>query len=214
MAFYLVFVQDKCKIILSTKIVPGEKELLHQAAEGNREAYGSLYAHYYDSLYHSLCFLVKSATETEELIQDAFVKAWISRETLVLVRSFGDYIFTVARNLHIDKIRSRNTRNTAELTYLAHRPESGQLSDDIYLYKQYHETALKAIQQLRGKKKSIFLLRTQEGLTLQEIAQREGISRSAVKKHLYTALEQMKTALAKNGEWLSLVILHLWIFFL
>jgi len=194
---------------LSTKIVPEEKELLQQAAEGNREAYGKLYARYYDSLYHSLSFLVKSETEAEELIQDAFVKAWISRETLMLVRSFGDYIFTVAKNLRIDKLRSRNTRATAELTWQEHRPESEPLSDDLYLYKQYYETAWAAVQQLHGKKKSIFLLRTQEGLTLQEIAQREGISRSAVKKHLYTALEQMKSALVKHGEWVSLVMLFI-----
>ncbi|MBV7533373.1 RNA polymerase sigma factor [Chitinophaga sp. sic0106] len=192
---------------MSTKIVLEEKELLHQAAEGNREAYGKLYAHFYDSLYHSLSFLVKSETEAEELIQDAFVKAWVSRETLALVRSFGDYIFTVAKNLRIDKIRSRHTRTNAENTYQEHRPESDPLSDDIYLYKQYYETAWAAVQQLHGKKKSIFLLRTQEGLTLQEIADREGISRSAVKKHLYTALEQMKSALVKNGEWVSLFIL-------
>lgn len=195
---------------MSTRIAPEEKDLLHMAAEGNREAYGTLYARYYDSLYRSLCFLVKSETEAEELIQDAFVKAWISRETLMLVRSFGDYIFTVARNLRIDKIRSRNTRATAELVYQQHRPEFELLSDDIYLYKQYYETAWEAVQQLRGKKKSIFLLRTQEGLTLQEIAQREGISRSAVKKHLYTALEQMQTALVKNSEWILLAILYIW----
>ncbi|SHK87809.1 RNA polymerase sigma-70 factor, ECF subfamily [Chitinophaga jiangningensis] len=192
---------------MSTKIVLEEKELLQQAAEGDREAYGQLYARYYDSLYHSLSFLVKSETEAEELIQDAFVKTWISRETLMLVRSFGDYMFTVAKNLRIDKMRSRNTRTTAEFTYQEHRPESDPLSDDIYLYKQYYETAWAAVQQLHGKKKSIFLLRTQEGLTLQEIAEREGISRSAVKKHLYTALEQMKMALVKNGEWMSVLVL-------
>ncbi len=194
---------------MSTKKIQQESDLLHLAADGDREAYGRLYTHYYDALFNSLVFLTKSETEAEELIQEAYVKAWISRETLMLVRSFADYIFTIAKNLRIDKLRKVQSRAHAETTYQAHQPAAAPLSDELYLYKQYYEAASTALDQLSERKRSIFLLRTQEGLTLDEIAAREGVSRSAVKKHLYAALEQLKAALIKQGDWLT-ALLILW----
>lgn len=192
-----------------TETIQNEQELLHLAADGDRDAYGALYTFYYATLYSSLSFLAKSEDDAAELIQEAFVKAWVSRETLILVRSFPDYIFTVARHLLFDRMRKTKTRWKAEAEYTVRRPEESPLQDEELLYKQYYQAAYDALQSLSGQKRTIFLLRTQEGLTLDEIAQQTGISRSAVKKHLYAALKHLKDVLVQHGDWLT-ILLVLW----
>lgn len=194
---------------MPTETIQHEQELLHLAADGDRKAYGDLYTFYYPTLHSSLSFLAKSDDEAADLLQETFVKAWISRETLVLVRSFPDYIFTVARHLLFDRLRKAKTRLRAETEYQVRRPEESPLLDDALLYKQYYQAAYEALQSLSGQKRTIFLLRTQEGLTLDEIAQQTGISRSAVKKHLYAALKHLKDVLVQHGDWLG-ILLILW----
>jgi RNA polymerase sigma-70 factor (ECF subfamily) len=60
---------------------------------------------------------------------------------------------------------------------------------------------------LSEQKRRIFLLRTQDGLSLGEIAAEMGISVSAVKKHLYAAFDTVKDALRQNSGDLLLFLL-------
>lgn len=177
------------------------------AAEGDRNAFGELYSLYYAQIFSSIVFITKSTSEAEDIIQEAFVKAWVSREALLLVRSFGNYIFTISRNLLFDRIRHTKSQHRVEHEYLSRKDiPCAVIPEDILLYKQYYHTAVNALQELSEQKREIFLLRTQHSLTLNEIADRVGLSRSAVKKHLYSTLAYLKSALKTHAEWLVVLL--------
>ena len=76
--------------------------MLQRTAEGSREAFEKLYAHYYAGLYRFIAFIIDSHEDTEEIIQDIFLKVWVKKETLVGIRSFEDYLFRMARNRVFD----------------------------------------------------------------------------------------------------------------
>ena len=173
-----------------------EQTIIQKAAGGDRVAYSCLYAHYYAVLYKSIAFINRSDTDTHEILQDTFVKIWISRETLVLVRSFGNYAFVIARNTLFDELRKTKSRKRIEYEYSENRLPVATLPDEDLLYKQYFGAAYAAFQQMSEQKREIFTLRTQHGFTLDEIAQKVGLSRSAVKKHLYDAIDRLKKAIA------------------
>ncbi len=87
--------------------------------------------------------------------------------------------------------------------------DAGPAPDQALLFKQYYQAALAAIDQLPEHRRRIFQLRTQEGLTLEEIAVETGISRSAVKKHLYAAIESVKQYLRQHmGDVLLVVFFY------
>ena len=173
--------------------IPDEDKLIRQASEGDQQAFSRLYTYYYPRLFTSLSFITGSKEDAQEVIHETFLKIWTTRETMVMVRSFGDYAYVLAKNLLFNqlkrkKIGERIFRALSDQTI----SNAGTTPDQALLFKQYYEAASQAISLLPEQKQRIFLLRTQEQLKLEEISALMGISVSAVKKHLYAAMDFVK----------------------
>lgn len=190
--------------------IPSEAALVRLASDGDQAAYSRLYSFYYPQLYNSLFFIAQSHEDAQEIIHETFLKIWKTRESLVMVRSFEDYAYTIAKNLLFNYLK-RKKINQRVIQTLSDESvgNTGPAPDEEYLYKQYYQTAINAINELSEQKRRIFLMRTQEGLTLDNIAGEMGISVSAVKKHLYAALESVKKVLRQHaGDILIILILY------
>jgi len=190
--------------------MPDEAEWVRLAAGGDQAAYGRLYSYYYPLLYTSLAFIAQSHEDAQEVIHETFLKIWKAKESLFLIRSFEDYAYTLAKNLLFDQLKRKKTgRRIIEALSGDSVKQLASSPDQEYLYKEYYQTAIMAINRLPAQKRRIFLLRTQEGMALGDIANEMGISISAVKKHLYAALSAVKEALRQNtGEALIFLMLY------
>jgi RNA polymerase sigma-70 factor (family 1) len=190
--------------------IPEEATLVRAAADGDQVAYGRLYSFYYPQLYSSIVFMAQSHEDAQEIIHETFLKIWKAKETLLLIKSFEDYAYTLAKNLLFNQLKRKKIGQRV-IQFLSDQSikNAGPSPDQEYLYKQYYQTAIHAINQLSEQKRRIFLLRTQEGMSLAEIAAEMGISVSAVKKHLYAAFESVKEALRQNtGDVLLFLLLY------
>jgi RNA polymerase sigma-70 factor (family 1) len=190
--------------------IPEEATLVRAAADGDQVAYGRLYSFYYPQLYTSIVFMAQSHEDAQEIIHETFLKIWKAKETLLLIKSFEDYAYTLAKNLLFNQLKRKKIGQRV-IQFLSDQSikNAGPSPDQEYLYKQYYQTAIHAINQLSEQKRRIFLLRTQEGMSLGEIAEEMGISVSAVKKHLYAAFESVKEALRQNtGDVLLFLLLY------
>lgn len=190
--------------------IPDEATLVQRAADGDQAAFSRLYDYYYPRLYTSIAFIARSHEDAQEIIHETFLKIWKTRESLAFVRSFKDYAYTLARNLLFNQLKRKKINQRAIQTLsdqsILH---TGSSPEQELLYKQYYQAAIDAVNQLTPQKKQVFLLRTQEGLSLEKIAGEMGISVSAVKKHLYAALESVKKALRqKEGDMLLFLLLY------
>ena len=183
-----------------------EQTLLQRTAEGSRAAFSSLYSHYYHSLYRFVFFILKSHEDSEEIIQDIFLKIWIKRETLTGIRSFEDYIFRMAKNRIFDRFKQSRTHLKLTRHISLHTEKDTESTFNDLLLRQYHAIAQEAIDQLSPRRKEIFLMSAQDGLTSREIAGLLGISISAVKKQLHEANHFIKDHLRKNADWLLFLI--------
>jgi RNA polymerase sigma-70 factor (ECF subfamily) len=75
-----------------SKVLINEKTLLEQVANGDSNAYAQLYAFYTPLIYRFIYpFTDRSKENTEEIIQDIFLKVWMRKEKLIGLRSF-EYI--------------------------------------------------------------------------------------------------------------------------
>lgn len=186
---------------------PDENRLVRAAADGDQASYAQLYTHYYPNLKAAINFITRDADETDEILQETFLRIWNIREKLVLVQSFENYALKIARNFLIDLLRRKKVHQKA-IAALSYRPFAADIKDNLE-YKELHELALKAIQDLDEQKRDIFLLRTEQGLTFNEIAERYGIAVVTVKKHYYAAYHSIKTVLEQHSGPLALLI-FLW----
>lgn len=186
----------------------GETVLLAQVASGDAGAYCKLYTFYTPKLYRFVYpFANSSKEETEEVIQEIFLKIWVKRHTLINITSFKAYLFKMAKNQLLDEFQKQKVRRkkTDEHSYLAE-----ETTDEVYnkvVYAEYYAIATKAIANLTPQRKRIFELRTQNEMSIDEIAEHLKISHSAVKKQLYEAVGIVKTYLYKNADWPMVLLL-------
>jgi len=189
--------------------IQDERKLLQQIAQGNRTAYTQLYTAYLPRIYQYVFrFTKQSKAETDEIVQEVFLSIWEKKETLIAIQKFESYLYKIAKNKLLNKIKHNEFKQQLHQTF------SKTIDLDLYdtetsiAYSEYHKTALAAIDKLPEKRKKVFLLSTQLGLSLDEIAQELGVSKSRVKQQLYEAKNYIKKYLHKNAEWLLMAILY------
>jgi len=180
-----------------------ERELMQRCVEGDRQAFASLYSHYAPLLYKAVYPLTnRSKEDTEEIIQELFVKIWAKRDKMLTIQSFRPFIFRLARNRVIDWYRKKETKKSYCTFYSEnYRDEAVSVTDDL-LYEEYYALAMEAIAKLPSRQKQIFNLRHTDDLSLTEIAGELQISLHAVKKQLYQATRFVRKYLHTHGEWL------------
>lgn len=177
-----------------------DRILMERVAAGDRKAFTVLYTLHLDNLFRYVYLFTKSEEESEELVQKVFVNIWEHRDTLIKVKSFRAYIFRCAKNRLIDRARSEKAKAKMVAVLQHHSEESDERSDSNLICNQYSHIIDSAIQLLPEKRKEIVKLRTQDDLSLDEIAEKLSISKFVVKKQLYAGLRFIRAYLEKFGE--------------
>jgi len=83
------------------------QDLVQKAQEGDTDAFGGIYNHYFESVYRFTSFRVPEEI-AEDLVADIFVKAWEKLHTYKAQRNvpFGAWLFRIARHMLVDSYRS------------------------------------------------------------------------------------------------------------
>lgn len=179
-----------------------EKAYIRALTQGDRQAYTYLYSRHLDALLQYIFLFTGSKETAEEIVQEVFLKIWEKRTILGEVESFKAYIFRAAKNQLINHINREKIRTR----YTDHAQQNGQATpngDDTQHqvdYRQAHALLREAIQALPPKRKQVFLFSIEEGLSLDEIAARMGISKNVVKKQLYDAYSAVRDYLSEHGD--------------
>lgn len=159
--------------------------------EGDEKAFEMVFVTYFNKVKYFIFGLIKSEEDAEELAQDIFVKLWVNRESVDFEKSLGSYLHTSARNATINFLKSKFVRDSYVSDQL-HQEEGNESTEEGY-YAQ--ETALlikMAVSQMPEKRKTIFELSREKGLSNDEIASQLGISKKTVENQLSLALKEIR----------------------
>ncbi|HEY4482454.1 MAG TPA: RNA polymerase sigma-70 factor [Candidatus Brocadiaceae bacterium] len=177
-----------------------EKALLERVAVGDRKAFTDLYSNHVNGLYRFIYLFTKSKEETEEILQDVFVRIWEKKERLAEVQSFKNYLFKAAKNKLISHVRHLQIKDRVLSEIRRSRSNSSETTYDQVDYKEYYDIVQRAIDKLPPKRKLIFRLNTENGLSQDEIADKLKVSKSFVQKQLYKAYDFVRQYLSKHGQ--------------
>ena len=90
-------------------------DLMRAVASGDIDAFAALYDRHSGAVYALLLRILGSAEDSQEVLQDTFLKAWSAAEAFDSSRgSEGAWLVSIARSRAIDRLRSRKTRLTRE----------------------------------------------------------------------------------------------------
>ncbi|WP_369410273.1 RNA polymerase sigma factor [Hufsiella ginkgonis] len=100
-------------MITPLKVKISEEELIAGLLAGDRKAIGTLYDNYSAALYGIILRIVKTEEIAEDILQDTFVKIWRSFERYDASKGrLFTWLANMARNMAIDQVRSKYSRNT------------------------------------------------------------------------------------------------------
>lgn len=170
--------------------LPNEKHLLLQIAQDDEHAFRQLFEAYRKPVYSYIVYLIKSEVLADEILQDVFLKIWLSRNDLTEIKSFQAWLYTITRNKILDTLRVQ----AKEILIKQAVPDitPAYEMEDKLRETEYAALLHNAISQLSPKQQQVYQLSRENGLKINEIAVELNISSSTVKTHLMQALRTIK----------------------
>ena len=186
-------------------------ELVKLLKNGDMSAFDIIYKKYSRRLYGFVFRYIKQEADTEEIVQEVFMKIWQSRDKINIYSSFESFLFTIAHNATVNLLKKRATEQkyVEHVKSLQHIDEIYELTDEIH-YKELKQKFQGLFNELSPRQKEIFQLSREEGLSHKEIAEKLGISVHTVKNHLVTTLSFFKRNL-DNGLIISALFTSLFL---
>lgn len=155
-----------------------------------------VYDLYFSSLCRYLKLFSKDEQTIEDIVQDVFIKLWEQRD-LVEIEYVKTYIFHMARNKILNKLRDQNNRNKLLEKWLL---ESERFEKTEESFNEINSKVKQAIDQLPPKCKEVFLLNRRDNLTYKQISEKLEISVKTVENQLVIAMKKLREILIINNK--------------
>lgn len=169
--------------------------LVKQIKNGDKNAFESIFKHYYSHLCAYANKFVQDIDESEEIVQEVFFQIWQKRENLDIKSAFKSYLFRAVRNSCLNNIKHKNIQIKHQ-DYTLHNNEGNQTEfEDKLETNELEERIRIAIDKLPTERKKIFLMIRFEELKYKEVAEKLSISTKTIENQMGKALKFMREEL-------------------
>jgi RNA polymerase sigma-70 factor (ECF subfamily) len=174
-----------------------DRSLVQRALEGEKDAYGDLVLKYQKRLFRFIYMMLGRTDITEDIVQEAFVKGYLALASFDLEKRFYPWIATIARNLALNHIkREEKERPVSEYDDLLKQiPDDAASPLDRIIDKENDKKFAWAVMALPPAYRSVFVMRTFEKMSYEDIARELNISLGTVDSRLHRARQKLMQVL-------------------
>jgi RNA polymerase sigma-70 factor (ECF subfamily) len=184
-----------------------DSELVKRAQEKDREAYRILVERYQSRAYSLAFSILKNKQDAEDVVQESFVKVYLSIGKFKGESSFYTWLYRIVRNMSIDVKRKLNREKT-------HQPESDNISiadqaaanavqsnqtyspDYELLRKEKARRIAEVLNDISEEHRTVIILREVDGMDYKQISQVTGVSKGTIMSRLHYARKKLQQGLA------------------
>ncbi|MCK5595215.1 sigma-70 family RNA polymerase sigma factor [bacterium] len=185
-------------------------QIIEKVINGDKSAFNELMDRHEKSILNFTYRLLSSRTEAEDITQEVFLRAYKNIETFESRAKFSTWLFKIARNLCLNKLR-----HTFRFpTFSIDKPIRGSEHDfqrqvenkkqvspaSSLLKKELQDTVKAALGSLPKNQKAAVVLRRYEDMSYKEISTVMGCSVSAVRSMLNRAKQTLKNRLKHYAQ--------------
>lgn len=175
-----------------------EKMLLALLRNGDTGAFDQLFRKYSPKLFRFALSLLKSDDDAREIVQETFFRIWNRRQEIAPDKSFKSFVFTISYNLMIDQLRLR-LKDQEYRRFLSENFEIGQERLSVTIdYDTLCSQIEQAVEELPDRRKTIFTLSRNAGMSHREIAEKMGVSVKTVENQINLSLKHIRMRLGKD----------------
>jgi len=179
---------------------------------GEREAYRVLVERHSRRLFQLAYRMSGNAHDAEEIVQEAFLRAYQKLEQFAGNANFGTWVYRIAANYSIDRMRQRKSEEARR------EPVSGPMEDGLQVdpISQVRDpqpsperlagsvelsvTMQRALEELTPAERTAIVMRHWEGCAIEEIAAVLKSSSNATKNTVFRAVQKLRRALEPYVE--------------
>ncbi len=186
-----------------------DDDLFAAYRDGDLTAFEELFRRHERPVFRFVSRYVSDREAAAELTQDIFLKVVRSSGSFRGGSKFTTWLYRIARNACIDRLRRMSFRKTLSLDKTSHHgDEEGRTLLDVLsdpngdverqvVHGRVREEIARAVSELPDEQREVFLLREVSGLSFREIADVVGCPENTAKSRMRYALERLREALGE-----------------
>lgn len=188
----------------------GDAELIRGTLNGDEASARALIQRYNRRLYRVARSVVGDDAEAEDVLQDAYVRAFSALASFRGESSLATWLTRIVVNEALQRLRQRKTRpldarvsrDMPEVAEIIPFPVHASLTDPEIAMAQRELRALveRAIDGLPQEFRTVLVARTIEGMSTEETADALGLKAETVKTRLHRARQMLRAALDEHLE--------------
>ena len=185
--------------------------LIEKIKADDFQAFEALVNRYEGKVYRLSMRMLRNQQDAEDALQETFLQVYRGLRSFEGRSTFSTWLFRLASNVCLMKIRHRGTEPSKMLPIEDYLPkhEAGKhpqlqdwpdLPEDLLLSKESREKMLEALEKLPAEYRAVFILRDIEGFSNAETGETLGISVAAVKSRVHRARLTLRGMLSEYFE--------------
>ena len=163
--------------------------LIRAMADGDMGAFAEIYKRYAPGMRRFVAGMIKDRAKADDIVQNIFMRLMMARPAFENTAAFKNWLFVCARNEVISTLRSKWESRVEKVEAFPERVSECILPD--MTWSQLNSILAKMPQ----KRSEVFRMSKLEGLPVEEIAARMGISVRTVQKHMEIASREVRRLL-------------------
>ena len=176
---------------------------IKRVLKGDQDAFTDIVSLYQHRLYQVCYRMIGNKQEAEDIAQEAFVRAYTNLHTFDQKRKFSTWLYRIATNLCIDRIRKKKpdfyldaqVTGTDGLDMYSQIASSETLPEDQVEQMELQDRIQYEISRLPDKYRSVIVLKYIEELSLQEISDILEMPLGTVKTRIHRGREALRKQL-------------------
>lgn len=180
--------------------IESDDVLIERVKKGDQEAFNPLVERYKLPLYKVMYRMVYNRDDAEDLVEEAFIKAFRSLKKFETGRPFYAWICRIAVNNAINYLRKEKRAQVQPLEFVEHRL-AAKKGDPVKMTAQkvLQEKIAASMARLPEDDRTILILRVDEEFSYEEISKILNIPRGTVMSRLARARQRLREIFREMG---------------
>ena len=181
-------------------------ELVRQAKNGDQKAFEELVTRHRTMMFQIIFRMVRVREEADDLVQEAFIKAFHSIHSFNEEYSFSTWLYKIGTNNCIDYLRKKKLQTysidknveTKDGELKHELPDRDETPEGVLIHTERSKLIQQAVDSLPEKYRRAIILRHVEEKSYEEIAKMMKLPIGTVKARIFRAREMLNKALRKK----------------
>ena len=179
-------------------IVATDSQLVAEAAKGDQQAFEYLFSRYKEAIMRLFEQRLGSKDTASDLLQETFIKVYLHLERYNASYTFGQWVYTIARNTLVDYLRRRADDVAIDERFRAPAASTPTPEESVIInQRRAHFDA--SLNELSEDYRQIIEMRFLEEYSYEEIAEKLDMKLGTVKTRIFR-VRNMMCRLITQGE--------------